>query len=208
MKLPANRPLVYLITAGTATDENIETLRLKIIAMAALAVELGVPMIQLREKQLSAKNLFRLTLDLVEVTGNSNTTLLVNDRADVAAAAGADGVHLTSRSMPVERVRGAFGNEMLVCVSTHCCEDVKRAAMNGADLAVLGPVFDSPDKPAPVGLEAVRSITDEIGAFPVLGLGGIDETNWKSVIDAGCAGFAAIRSLNDANSLRRIMNSI
>lgn len=208
VKLPVNRPLVYLITAGTATDENIETTRLEIIATVALAVDLGIPLIQLREKRLSAKNLYQMTLDLVEVTGNTGTLLLVNDRADVAAAAGADGVHLTSSSMSVGRVRAVFGSEMLIGASTHCIADVERAASNGADLVVIGPVFESPDKPDLLGLDAVRSITDQIGAFPVLGLGGIEDANWRQVVDAGCAGFAAIRSLNDPDSMRRIMKSI
>ena len=208
MTLPSERPLVYLITPGHATDENIENSSRDLIATVRSAVEAGVKLIQLREKRLSAKNLYELALEIAAVTRNSETRLLINDRADIAAAVGADGVHLTSISLRAAIVRKAFGKEMLIGLSAHSKADVEYAAGGGADFAVLGPVFATPDKEHPIGVEKLRSICTSAGSFPVLALGGIDNSNFQSVIGAGAAGFAAIRSLNDPVSMREILSQI
>lgn len=202
------RPLVYLITPGFATDDNIENSSRDLIATLKLAVENRVSLVQIREKRLSAKNLFRLALGLVDVTRDSETQLLINDRADIAAAAGADGVHLTSASLPPKEVRAAFGTDLLIGVSAHFGVDVERAAGGGADFAVLGPVFATPDKSAPIGVGKLNEICEASGKFPVLAVGGVNGSNYRSVIEAGASGFAAIRSLNDPGSLFEIMKQI
>ena len=171
-------------------------------------MEAGVKLIQLREKRLSAKNLYELALEMAAATRNSETRLLINDRADIAAAVGADGVHLTSISLRAAIVRKAFGNKMLIGVSAHSDADVQYAAGSGADFAVLGPVFATPDKEHPIGVEKLRNICTGAGSFPVLALGGIDNSNFQSVIGAGATGFAAIRSLNDPVSMREILSQI
>lgn len=208
MRLHPDRPLIYLITAGTATDENIKSVRPQIVDIVQTAVEYGVSMVQLREKQLSIRSLYELALDLVRLTRHSSTKLLINDRADIAVAAGADGVHLTSSSLSTDRVRSVFGEELVVGVSTHSGEEVMRAATSGADFAVLGPVFDTPNKLNCIGAKRFAEICSGAGEFPVLGLGGIDELNYKSVIEAGASGFAAIRSLNEQKTMAKLMSSI
>jgi len=137
------------------------------------------------------------------VSTNSLTRILVNDRADVALAAGAGGVHLTSRSVQPETIRKHFPAEFIVGVSTHSFDELESAAKGGANFAVYGPVFESPGK-ASAGLNALEDAVDKIGDFPILALGGVDESNYKQVLDCGAAGFAAIRFLNDASNLERL----
>lgn len=165
-------------------------------------------LIQLREKHLSAKDQYELALELVTITRGSETRLLINDRPDIASAAGADGVHLTAKSLTATVVRAAFGSKMLIGVSTHSTDDVENARVGGADFAVIGPVFDSPGKLASLGIASLSGICDAVGSFPVLALGGIDGSNYGCVIEAGAAGFAGIRSLNDPGSLSEIMTEI
>ena len=208
MTLPSERPLVYLITPGHTTDENIESSSRDLIATVRSAVEAGVKLVQLREKRLSAKNLYELALEIAAITRNGETRLLINDRADIAMAVGADGVHLTSISLRAAIVRKAFGKKMLIGVSAHSAADVEAAAGGGADFAVLGPVFATPDKAHPIGVEKLRNICTSAGSFPVLALGGVDNSNFQSLIGAGAAGFAAIRSLNDPVSMREILSQI
>lgn len=204
MRLPTNRPLVYLITSGEASGANFESSRVQIVSLVKSAVECGVSLVQLREKQLSGKYLFELASELAAITNGTETRLLLNDRADIAKAAGADGVHLTARSLPVEVVRRLYGEDFLIGVSTHSSDEIRSASANGANFVVFGPVFQTSNKGTPVGFEKLRDICGEFTSFPVLGLGGIDELNFLTVLEAGAAGFAAIRTLSNVDSMRRI----
>ena len=207
MRLPINRPLTYLITFGEASDANFEPARVQIVSIVKAAVESGISLIQLREKQLGGKYLFKLASELASITNGTETRLLINDRADIAKAAGADGVHLTARSLPVEVIRRHFGEDFLIGASTHSSDEIRSASANGADFVVFGPVFQTPNKGIPVGIEKLRDLCEEFSPFPVIGLGGIDETNFTSVLDTGAAGFAAIRALNNVDSMLRILVS-
>jgi thiamine-phosphate pyrophosphorylase len=199
------RPTVYLITTGECRVENYSHTSGRILDIVRSAVDAGVDLIQLREKQLSAKLLFELTQNIVEITSGSRTKLLVNDRLDIALAAGADGVHLTSTAMPAEAVRAYVSDNFLIGVSCHSSDDIGDAAAGGADFALYGAVFASPGKGEGLGLEALSEVCRS-RQFPVVAVGGIDETNFRHVVDAGAIGFAAIRALNDVDSMRRIIN--
>ena len=206
--MPAQRPLVYLITDGTATDDNFESALSAIVSTVTAAVQMGVSLIQVREKQLSAKNLFDLSAKIVPITRNTDTRLLINDRADIARAAGADGVHLTTRSLPTAVVREKFGADFLIGVSTHSASEIRSAIEGEADFVVFGPVFRMADKGKPTGKEDLEMVCEQFDGFPVLGLGGVEASNFAIVLETKAAGFAAIRALNDIDSMRRIMNSI
>lgn len=201
--IPAKRPLIYLITEGRADPSNYPTESERILDLIAHAVESGIPLIQIREKNLPAKLLYTLAREaayLVRKCGASR--LLINDRADIARAAGADGVHLTWRSLGVEVVKRIFP-ELIVGVSTHTIAEAESAKSGGADFCVFGPVFDSPGKGNPVGIELLREVSAQLCPLPVLGLGGIDESNFGAVVSAS-AGFAAIRFLNNPENLNRL----
>ncbi|MBP6004143.1 MAG: thiamine phosphate synthase [Pyrinomonadaceae bacterium] len=201
------RPITYLITSGQASPENFEINKNAILSAVRRAVDCGVSLVQLREKRLTAKQLFELATEASKLTRGNETRLLVNDRADIAVAAGADGVHLTSTSLPAGLIRRAFGDDLFIGVSTHTVDEVAIAKQDGADFAVFGPVFAVPEKSAPVGIEALRSACDRAGDFPVLALGGIDLVNYRSALDAGAAGIAAIRLFGDAD-LSKVMRKI
>jgi len=165
------------------------------------AVEAEIPLFQIREKSLPARELYELTSRAAEITRGSKTRLLVNDRADIARAAGADGVHLTSQSLPADVVRNMFGSEFLIGVSTHSLEEARVARDSGAHFVVFGPVFEKHGYSSPQGLDKLREVTSELGDFPVLAIGGISLDNIAAWLDAGASGIAAIRLLNDAQML-------
>lgn len=154
-------------------------------------MHLGVDFIQIREKDVPARQLFEFTLAVLEVRDSeipkkSPVKILVNSRADVALAVGADGVHLPA-SAPSETLPG-----LLVVRSCHALEEVRAAK---ADMVTFGPVFESPGKGTPVGLEALREACQ--GTMPVFALGGVNWENASDCISAGAAGIAGIRLFQD-----------
>jgi len=208
VSLNLEKPAICLITKGEATVSNFGEKRREILDIIRVAVEEKVTLIQLREKKLTARLLFELTVDAAAITRGTATRLLVNDRADIALAAKADGVHLASNSLSTDVIRRHFPEDFIIGVSTHSLEAVELAAKMRADFAVFGPVFDTPGKGQPKGIAILAEVCDALRPFPVLGLGGLDESNVSSVLDVGAAGFAAIRSLNDAGSLRSICRKL
>lgn len=202
-----NTPITYLITAGEVNDANFREASLRVLDIIRVAVEENVSMIQLREKALCGRLLCELVSGASEIRRGSATKLLVNDRADIALACGADGVHLTATSLPAKSIRRVFPSGFIIGVSTHTVEEVVSAAQDGADLAVFGPVFSTPGKGEPTGLELLAAACAAGGKLPVIGLGGVDETNFLAVIDAGASGCAAIRAMNDMERLRSIMRA-
>lgn len=200
----AGKPFIYFISGGSINEQSYQQASAALLRYIALIVSAGIPLVQIREKQLSTRLLFDLAVSAAAICKGSGTKLLINDRLDVALAASADGVHLTGSSIRVETVRSSVPADFLVGVSTHSCDEVTAAGANGADFAIFGPVFDSPGKGTAVGLEAVREVVEAAGSFPVLGLGGIDARNYHDVLAAGAAGFAAIRFLNDPRNLETI----
>ena len=203
MKL-TGRPLIYLISDGSIEDGNYEASSAVLLNLLQSAVAAHIPLAQIREKRLSARLLYDLAKKAASISLNSRTKILVNDRADVALAAGADGVHLTLRSVVPEAVKSHFPPDFIVGMSTHSLEELDSAVKGGADFAVFGPVFESPGKSPALGLDTVRDAAEEFSGFPVLALGGIDGDNYKEVIECGAAGFAAIRFLNDKESLESL----
>ena len=198
------KPLIYLITRGDATEQNFNETRAQILNLVKIAVETKISLIQIREKKLSALNLFKLAREAARIAENSNTKILVNDRADIALAARADGVHLTANSLSAEIVRAHFPKDFIIGVSTHSIEKAAEAKRQGADFAAFSPIFFTPEKAAPKGLDALREVCEKLNPFVIVALGGIDETNFKSVLENGASGFAAIRFLNDAENLRKL----
>jgi thiamine-phosphate pyrophosphorylase len=146
----------------------------------------GIEYIQIREKDLSAREVWEFTSAVVSSRGLSKSKILVNDRADVAIAAGADGVHLPSHS-PVETLP-----DLIVARSCHTEEEVRTAK---ADFVTFSPVFASPGKGRPIGLDALRSACRY--SIPVFALGGVTWRNAASCIENGAAGVAGIRLFMD-----------
>jgi thiamine-phosphate pyrophosphorylase len=207
------KPLIYLITSGStnlqttpATEAFSDVLRLVEAAVAA-----QIDLLQIREKNLSAGVLYQLATSASAITRGTSTKLLVNDRSDIAVDAGADGVHLTTQSMPAEVVRQTFGPNLLIGVSTHSTKEAATASVSGADFVVFGPIFETVSKcqyGEPLGLTSLNRVTQELGSFPVLALGGITVDKVAECIRAGARGIAAIRMLNDLSLLGHVVNEI
>ena len=207
------RPITYLITGGKSSSQTgpeSEEFR-RLLALVRAAVEARVTLVQLREKELNARALFELASASAQIARGSGTRILVNDRADVAHAAGCDGVHLTTNSLEASDVRRAFGEEFLIGVSAHTFAEARTARDGGADFAVFGPVFDTPSKRAygrPVGLEALTKVALELSPFPLVALGGVGEAQVMHLFEAGAAGVAGIRLFSDGQNLGRIVHHI
>jgi thiamine-phosphate pyrophosphorylase len=200
-------PIIYLITSGATTEAGPAPVSedfKRVLAHVRAATSARIPLVQLREKHLSARALYELARACIEITRGSTTRLLVNDRADIARAARADGVHLTGGSLEAERIRRAFGPGFLIGVSTHSLAEAESARDGGADFAVFGPVFDTPSKRpfgTPLGLDALREAAESLAPFPLIALGGITLENAASAIGAGASGVAAIRLFSDTEKL-------
>jgi thiamine-phosphate pyrophosphorylase len=204
------RPITYLITSGETTHATspVSEEFTRLLALVEAAVAARVSLIQLREKDLRARTLCELASRAASATRGTRTRLLVNDRADIARAAGADGVHLTTRSLDASLIRRAFGPDFLIGVSTHSLEEA-RAAASAADFAVFGPVFETPSKTGePLGLRRLREAVDALSPFPLIALGGITRENAGDALGAGAQGVAAIRLFSDARGLAEIVRAI
>lgn len=187
----------YLITEGIATPENFHRQKREILDSFRGAVARGIDLVQLREKNLTGSQLFEMAAAAVAVVEGTAIKVLVNERFDIALAAGAHGVHLSSRSIPAEVVRSNVPEGFIIGVSTHTGDETVAARDGDADFALFGPVFYTPGKGKASGLENLRKVCDAVGPFPVIAVGGIDESNFKDVLVSGAAGFASIRYLNE-----------
>jgi thiamine-phosphate pyrophosphorylase len=176
---------------------------------AAVAAE--IDLIQIREKNLHAGVLYQLAANAAAIIKGSPTRLLINDRSDVAAAAGADGVHLTTSSLRPEVIRRTFGEKFLIGVSTHSLTEASLARQAGADFVVFGPVFETASKREygdAQGLANLAQVASELAPFPVLALGGVTTGNVADCIRSGARGVAAIRMFDDPERLGDVVNAI
>ena len=213
MRFDPSKPILYLITRGaspsTTTPHSPEFKQ--ILEQVSSAVACGIELIQLREKRLTARVLFELTEQSAALTRGSATRLLVNDRADVAAAAGADGVHLTTQSIDAKTIRRTFGEDFLIGVSTHSLAEVEVAKDGAADFAVFGPVFATASKEKfgpPIGLAKLERVAKELAPFPVLALGGIDNTNARACLRAGASGIAGISLFQEPDRISEVVRKL
>lgn len=193
----AAKPLTYLITRGDSNSSNFTEKKAGILETLRISIKGGIELFQIREKHLTAKLLFELASDASSIARGTGTKLLVNDRADIALAVKANGVHLPANSLRADVVRRSFPEEFVIGVSAHSLAEAESASINGADFVVYGPVFETPNKGKPVGLDELQRVCQKLGDFPVIALGGINETNCQIVMDHGASGFAAIRFLNN-----------
>lgn len=224
--------LLYYITdrrqfPGTTSDQ-----RRTLLNQIASAASAGIDYIQLREKDLSAKELEILAREAFKVVRDhgTNTRLLINSRIDVALAVGADGVHLTSTDISPSDARairaashsvrrsGTLPTSWLVAVSCHSLSEVRLAESHGTDFVVLAPIFEKSGSTTPaLGPQALRLATrqrelpdarveagDQLAKIPVIALGGITVANASECLRHGASGVAGIRLFQQGDISRTI----
>lgn len=189
---------LYLITDRGATAGR------ELLAAVEEALAGGVGGVQLREKGLSGRDYLGLAQAMRSLTARYGARLLVNDRIDVALAAGADGVHLPEAGLPVGTARGLLGKEKLVGASCHSLETARAAERAGADFITFGPVYQTPSKAAygePVGIAPLAEAVREL-SIPVFPLGGVTRERVPELLAAGARCAACISALLTAPSPR------
>jgi thiamine-phosphate pyrophosphorylase len=230
----ADGPLLYYITDRAGFPGDDRTRRLRLLDKIAEAASHGVDYIQLREKDMPARDLESLAREAMSIINRlrtenreQRTGLLINSRTDVAMAVAANGVHLRAGDVSPKEVRAAWKrcagvpfdvlragsarelspHDPLIAVSCHSAQDVAQAAANHATFAVFAPVFEKKDSPAtsPAGLDALREACR--AEIPVLALGGVTLQNAELCLRAGAAGIAAIRLFQD-NDIAAIMREL
>ncbi len=182
---------LYLVTDRKQTSGR------PLLEVVAECLDAGVRAVQLREKDLTTRELFGLGTELRELTRRYGTALLINDRIDVALALDADGVHLPGHSFPAESARKIVGPKMLIGASVHNVTEAEEAEAGGADFIVFGPIFETPSKRPygpPQGLDALRAVRQTV-SLPLFAIGGITPGRVRAVKEAGADGVAAISAL-------------
>ena len=189
---------VYLVTqaslsAGRTTDD-----------IVADAIDGGVGVVQLREKDRTARERYELGRELRELTREAGVTFVVNDRVDIAQALDADGVHLGDDDLPVSVARDLLGDDALIGRSVSTVEDAEAAAAAGADYLGVGAVFptgskdDIDDDEYAVGTDRVAAIAEAVD-IPSVGIGGVTAENATEVVEAGADGVAVITAITKAD---------
>jgi thiamine-phosphate pyrophosphorylase len=189
---------LYLVT------DRHRTVGRPLLGVIEAALQGGVDAVQLREKDLPAAGLFDLACKVRELCRRHGARLLINDRIDVALAAGADGVHLPVTSFAPAAARRLLGPNALIGVSTHRLDEARAAVIGGADFIVFGPVFDTPSKRPfgpPAGEAALASVTQEL-ALPVLAIGGITADRARAVRLLGASGVAVSSAILQSDDPR------
>ncbi|MGE5663242.1 MAG: thiamine phosphate synthase [Deltaproteobacteria bacterium] len=182
---------VYLVTDRKQARDG------DILAAVAAALDGGIRAVQLREKDLGGRELFRLAEAMRRLTARYGARFVVNDRVDVAYAVGADGVHLGGGSIPVADARALLGARALVGRSAHGVDELAAAERDGADFATFGPVYATPSKAAygpPLGVPALAAAC-AAARIPVFALGGVGPGNMSETLRAGAFGIALISAV-------------
>jgi len=215
--LPAapDRPIVCYVTdrksLGSAAPVPSELEKIRAAAQA------GVDWIQIREKDLPARELLAMARQAVSIVRSSagKALVIVNDRLDVALAAGAAGVHLGGESAPAREVvrwcrAGNAPAGFRIGVSCHNVQETLEAESADADYALFGPIYDTPSKRSHGAPQGIARLKEVCGAarVPVIAIGGVSEENAPECIRAGAAGIAAIRMFQEAKSTQALADAV
>jgi thiamine-phosphate pyrophosphorylase len=185
-----------LYQGGICLITDKDSCSLTVLEMAYIALRSGIKWIQYRDKGSDRLDAYRVALALRELTRDFGACLIINDYADIAAAVGADGVHLGQDDLPADEARKVVGRAKIVGISTHSREEALRAQTEGADYIGFGPVFPTITKDAgqPQGVGRLREISSSV-RIPVVAIGGISPDNCTSLFDCGVSAVAAASSV-------------
>lgn len=161
------------------------------------AIQGGVTMVQLREKDASTKDFYQVALEIQAVTRRHRIPLVVNDRLDIALAIGADGVHLGQSDMPMEAARRLVGSRMFIGISAATVESALAAQKAGADYIGTGPVFPTGSKDDAgdaIGTNRLAAVCNAV-SIPVVAIGGVNADNTPGIMESGADGIAVISAI-------------
>lgn len=176
-----------------------------LIKIAKDAVAGGADIIQLRaEPEISAKQILKTALAMKDIAKKAGCLFIVNDRVDIAHAAGADGAHLGQDDLPVKSARHILGPGKIVGISTHSFSQAIKAERQRADYISIGPIFSTPTKKeyAPVGLGLLEKVSGRI-KVPFFAIGGINHNNIDGVIKKGAKAVAVVRAVVSAGDVKK-----
>jgi thiamine-phosphate pyrophosphorylase len=174
-----------------------------LVTLLQRVVNAGTPAIQLRERDLSTRELVTLAREVQAVTASRRSQLLINDRIDVALALEGVGVHLRSNSLPVSVARQMLGTQRLLGISVHSVEEAVQGESQGADYIVLGPIYDTPSKQLlgpPLGVHTVEKAC-RLVRIPIIGIGGVTAARAREMRRAGAFGAAVITAILGATDV-------
>lgn len=189
---------VYLITDLQRVGKD------RFLGALEEALQGGVRALQLREKNMDPKDLLALALEVKLLMQRYEAKLFINDRADIAIMAGADGVHLTEASVQASEIKNNFPN-LIVGVSTHSLEGAQLAEQQDADFITFSPIYETPSKTGygpPQGLDPLRQVTQSV-RLPVLALGGINLNRVPECLEHGAFGVAVISDIWDSKYIKK-----
>ncbi|GFP75583.1 thiamine phosphate synthase [Clostridium fungisolvens] len=160
------------------------------------AIRGGATLVQLREKDITTSDFYKVALKVKEVTSSYGVPLIINDRIDIALAVDAEGIHVGQSDMPCEVVRKIVGKDKIVGVSTSTIEEAKKAEKDGADYIGVGAVFptSSKDDAKSVSIELLKAIKESV-SIPVVAIGGISSKNVALLKPANIEGVAVISDI-------------
>lgn len=173
------------------------------------AIQGGVTVIQLREKNSSSLEFYTLALMVKDLTTKYNIPLIINDRLDIALAIDADGLHIGQSDLPAKIVRQILGKDKILGVSTATLEEAHKSIEDGADYIGVGALFptDTKSDTRSVSLDQLRFIKENVNV-PVVGIGGINENNIKSVFDTGLDGVAIVSAILGKPNIKAAASSL
>jgi thiamine-phosphate pyrophosphorylase len=174
-----------------------------IVAIIREAADAGATLIQLRSKNCETREFLDLALQASGILKPKGIPLIINDRADVALACGADGLHLGQQDLPLAYAREILDKDRLIGISVNSLEQAKKAEEEGADYLGVGPVYFTSSKdilPPILGLKGLRTIREKV-KIPILAIGGITAENVEEVISTGADGIAVISAIMGANDI-------
>ena len=189
---------VYLITDFMRVGKS------RFLGALEEALQGGVGSLQLREKSMDPKDLLKLALEVKSLVHRYDAKLFINDRADVAVMAGADGVHLTEASVQASEVKNNFP-DLIIGVSTHSLEGAHLAETQGADFITFSPIYETPSKTSygpPQGLDKLLQVTQSV-RLPVLALGGINLNRVPECLEHGAIGVSVISDIWDSKDIKQ-----
>lgn len=198
LKIPEIYPITDTRLSGISHAEQVE----KLIAG-------GARFIQLRDKYAEPKDFYEAANAALKIAREKNVKIIINDRADIAFALKADGVHLGQDDLPPVEARKLLGETAIIGFSTHTAGQAAEACKFAVDYIAVGPVFGTTTKENPdkkTGIEMIKTVREIVGDIPLVAIGGITSENFRQVLNAGADSAAVVSDLiSDAENISRKM---